>query len=74
MYGLGETADDNASNYGVHVVKRHENLYRIAEKAYGDGNEYPRILKANLHKIDDPDRIYPGQLLRIPRRTEGENA
>ena len=74
MYGLGETADDNASDYGIHVVKRHENLYRIAEKAYGDGNEYPRILKANLHKIDDPDRIYPGQLLRIPRRAADETA
>ena len=29
--------------------------------------EYSRIWKANLHKIDDPNRIYPGQLLRIPR-------
>lgn len=34
---------------------------------YSEGGDYKKIFRANLHQIDDPNRIYPGQLLRIPR-------
>lgn len=42
-----------------------DSLWDIAERAYGDGNEYPRIFKANPG-LKDPDLIEVGMLLRVP--------
>jgi nucleoid-associated protein YgaU len=39
---------------------------QIAASQYGDGSKYPRIFEANKPMLKDPDRIYPGQNLRIP--------
>lgn len=51
-----------------HTVVKGDNLWKIAEKFYGKGkgNEYPRIFEANKPMLTDPDKIYPGQVLRIP--------
>ena len=38
----------------------------IAENSYGDGNLWPRLLTANRDRINDPDVIQVGQVLRIP--------
>lgn len=65
-FGLDQEIENDPSKYSTYAVKRNENLTRIAEQFYGDGNQWKRILEANLHKIDDPNRIYPGELLRIP--------
>jgi LysM repeat protein len=48
----------------VHVVRKGETLSKIAAKYYGDANRFHEIAKAN--KISDPNRIFPGQRLRIP--------
>jgi uncharacterized protein (DUF2235 family) len=69
-YGLGQDGAIDPAMYDTYVVKRNQNLYRIAQEVYGDGKQWERIWKANLHKIDNPDRIYPGQLLRIPRNPQ----
>ena len=37
-----------------------------AKKFYGDANKYPVIFEANKPMLNHPDKIYPGQLLRIP--------
>lgn len=42
-----------------------DSLWDIAERAYGNGHEYPRIFKANPG-LKDPDRIEVGMLLRVP--------
>jgi len=34
---------------------------------YGNPNQSDRVFKVNLDKLDDPDRIYPGMMLRIPK-------
>lgn len=52
--------------YREHVVKRGDTLWAIAEKIYGNGSLYTRIVRANPTQISDPDRIHPGQVLRIP--------
>lgn len=48
----------------VYVVKRGDTLSRIAQKMYGNANLWPRIAKAN--HLRDPNRITPGQRLKIP--------
>jgi nucleoid-associated protein YgaU len=58
-------ADDN--RYAQHyVVEQGDTLSGIAERFYGDPTLYPRIFDANRDVLVDPNRIKPGQKLRIP--------
>ncbi|WP_424196504.1 peptidoglycan-binding protein LysM [Ampullimonas aquatilis] len=49
-----------------HTVEKGDTLWAVAEKAYGKGSEYNRIFEANRPMLSHPDKIYPGQKLRIP--------
>ena len=49
-----------------HDVVRGDTLSAIAKKYYGDASKYPKIFEANKPMLSDPDKIYPGQKLRIP--------
>lgn len=48
------------------TVKAGDTLSKIAKEAYGDGNAYMQIFDANKPMLSNPDKIYPGQVLRIP--------
>ena len=48
------------------VVKAGDTLSAIAVRAYGNGMEYMKIFRANPTLIKDPNRIYIGQVLRVP--------
>ena len=39
---------------------------KISKTNYGDPNKYMVIFEANMPMPSDPNRIYPGQVLRIP--------
>jgi nucleoid-associated protein YgaU len=47
-------------------VKAGDTLSKIAKAVYGDANAYPKIFEANKPMLSDPNKIYPGQQLRIP--------
>ncbi|MDG2431745.1 LysM peptidoglycan-binding domain-containing protein, partial [Flavobacterium sp.] len=49
-----------------HTVESGDWLSKIAKKYYGDANKYNLIFEANKPMLSDPDKIYPGQVLRIP--------
>lgn len=49
-----------------HTVVSGDNLSKIAKAFYGNANKYPVIFEANKPMLSHPDKIYPGQLLRIP--------
>jgi nucleoid-associated protein YgaU len=49
-----------------HVVEKGDTLWAISKRVYGDGSKYPKIFEANKPLLSDPDKIYPGQTLRIP--------
>ena len=50
----------------MYTVKKGDTLWAIAKVHYGDGNQCPVIFEANKPMLSDPDKIYPGQMLRIP--------
>ncbi len=51
-----------------HTVEKGDTLWKVAEDAYGKGNgaKYQQIFEANKPMLSHPDKIYPGQVLRIP--------
>jgi len=49
-----------------YTVVSGDNLSKIAKHFYGDANKYPTIFEANKPMLSHPDKIYPGQSLRIP--------
>jgi nucleoid-associated protein YgaU len=57
-------AADPAQYY---TVVKGDTLSKIAKQYYGDAGKYPRIFEANQPLLTHPDKIYPGQTLRIPR-------
>lgn len=50
-----------------HEVKSGDTLSKIAKEVYGDPMKYPQIFEANKPMLTHPDKIYPGQILRIPK-------
>lgn len=51
----------------TYTVKSGDTLGKIAKQVYGDASKYPKIFEANKPMLKDPDKIYPGQVLRIPK-------
>ena len=49
-----------------HTVESGDTLGKIAKHYYGNAMKYPVIFEANKPMLTDPDKIYPGQVLRIP--------
>ena len=49
-----------------YTVEKGDYLSKIAKEVYGDAMKYPVIFEANKPMLSDPDKIYPGQVLRIP--------
>ena len=49
-----------------HTVEKGDSLSKIAKSFYGDAMKYPVIFEANKPMLSHPDKIYPGQVLRIP--------
>ena len=62
--GLGQPAADDKEYY---TVKSGDSLSKIAKEKYGDAQQWPKIHKANMDQISDPNLIHPGQKIVIPR-------
>lgn len=50
----------------IYVVVSGDSLSKIAKREYGNANDWTRIYEANRDLIKDPDKIFPGQKLKIP--------
>lgn len=50
-----------------YVIVSGDNLSKIAKHFYGNPNLYTKIFEANREVIKDPNKIFPGQKIRIPR-------
>jgi nucleoid-associated protein YgaU len=57
------------------IIRRGDTLWRISRRVYGHGVRYSTIYLANQEQIADPDRIWPGQVFKVPEKSkEGESA
>lgn len=56
-----------ASDDEFYVIEKGDTLWKIAEKAYGNGAKYTAIVEANKEVIKNADKIFPGQKIRIPK-------
>ncbi len=63
--GVAEV-EDEGGDANFHTVEKGDTLWAIAEKTLGSGARYMEIFEANKPMLSDPDKIYPGQVLRIP--------
>ena len=50
----------------IYVVVAGDSLSKIAKREYGNASEWKRIYEANQDVLKDPDKIFPGQKLKIP--------
>jgi nucleoid-associated protein YgaU len=68
--GIAAVADE-ADSSGVepvfHTVEKGDTLWAISTKTLGNGARYEDIFEANKPMLSHPDKIYPGQVLRIPQ-------
>ena len=69
--GVGGVTDKATSKAGgrasqFHTVKSGDTLGAISKTFYGTWRLYPEIFEANKPMLSHPDKIYPGQVLRIP--------
>jgi len=51
----------------TYTVKPGDSLSKIAKQLLGNGNAYMEIFNANRDQLSDPDKIQPGQVLKIPQ-------
>lgn len=60
------TVKEGGTSASFYTVKSGDTLSKIAKEQYGNAGRYPAIFEANRPMLEDPDKIYPGQVLRIP--------
>jgi len=65
--GSGATAGAGSQTY---TVKAGDTLSKIAKEHLGDANAYIDIFNANKDQLKDPDKIKPGQVLKMPAVTK----
>lgn len=63
---LAAAAAAPAAPTRFYTIKSGDTLSKIAKEHYGDANAYTKIFEANREVIGDPDKIFPGQQIRIP--------
>jgi nucleoid-associated protein YgaU len=53
---------------GSVIIRRGDNLWTISRRTYGEGTRYTTIYLANKEQIQNPDRIFPGQVFALPEK------
>jgi nucleoid-associated protein YgaU len=64
---FGEYLVPGYFGFSLRTVVRGDTLSGISQEAYGDASLYLRIFAANRNQVSDPNRIFPGQQLRVPQ-------
>jgi nucleoid-associated protein YgaU len=64
--GASSTAQETAPAYKLYTIKSGDSLSKIAKHEYGNANDWRKIFEANQDTIKDPDKIFPGQEIKIP--------
>jgi nucleoid-associated protein YgaU len=67
LSSIGSTVDRT----GIYTVVAGDSLSTIAQRVYGDASAWERILAANRDQLTEPDKLAPGQMLKIPAKPGG---
>ena len=59
--------EEDAPESTMYTVESGDSLSKIAQEVYGSSDDYMKIFEANKPMLSDPNKIYPGQVLRIPK-------
>ncbi len=59
--------EQDAPESTMYTVKSGDTLSKIAAEVYGSAGDYMKIFEANKPMLSNPDKIYVGQVLRIPK-------
>jgi len=59
-------SSSTAPSERTYEVQPGDSLSKIAKREYGDANQWNRIFEANKDVLKDPNKIFPGQKLKIP--------
>ncbi|MEN1727059.1 MAG: LysM peptidoglycan-binding domain-containing protein [Pseudomonadota bacterium] len=62
-----EPPEEETPNSQFYTVESGDTLGAIAKRFYGNAGKYMVIFEANRPMLEDPNKIYPGQVLRIPQ-------
>jgi nucleoid-associated protein YgaU len=60
------SVDQSQPEATYYTVVSGDTLSKVSKNNYGDPNKYMKIFEANKPMLSDPNKIYPGQVLRIP--------
>jgi nucleoid-associated protein YgaU len=60
-------AASSADGARKYTVQAGDSLSKISKTYYGDANQYMKIFEANQDVVTDPNKIFPGQTLKIPQ-------
>ncbi len=64
--GSSASSGSSAGESKFYTVQSGDTLSKVSKEFYGDPNRYNAIFEANKPMLEHPDKIYPGQVLRIP--------
>jgi nucleoid-associated protein YgaU len=61
-----EIAEPQAQSFENYKVQKGDTLQKISQKFYGTSRKWKKIFDANQNVLKSPDKVYPGQEIRIP--------
>lgn len=64
-----DSAFETSTGTQYYTIESGDTLWGIAAKFLGNGSKYPEIFEANREVIEDPDKIFIGQKIRIPNQS-----
>lgn len=64
--GASTSGAETTASYKIYTIVSGDTLSKIAKREYGNANEWRRIFEANADIIKNPDKIFPGQQIKIP--------
>lgn len=64
--GVSSTDEITGGGERTYTVEKGDTLSHIAKQVYGKASQWNAIFEANRDQLDDPDKIQPGQVLKIP--------
>ena len=68
--GSSTVQGGGATGAQTYTVESGDTLSHIAKQYYGKASRWTAIYAANRDQLDDPDRIFPGQVLKIPAQDD----